>query len=147
MLHKTLLSIACLLTAGLLSTQAQAQANCTMPFQRSGTISMPVGYSGSTATIAVPTGYRLRVDMVSIIQRMATATSRAAAEVASYSGGYYGGYSLPVQEGFYPVDRISTQQVNLYADSGSALYLRASRGPETSTASWAQYSVSGCLVP
>ncbi len=146
MLHKSFLSIACLSTAGLLCADVQAQSNCSMPFQRNGSISMPVGYSGSTASIAVPTGYRLRVDMVSVSQRMASASSRATVEVASYAGGYYAAYTLPVQEGYYPQDRIATQQVSLYADSGSALYVRAYRGTETSTASWAQYSVSGCLV-
>ena len=89
MLHKTVLSIACLLSAGVLSNQAHAQSQCAMPFQRSGTIWLPVGYSGSTGTIAVPTGYRLRVDMVSVNQRMASASSRATVEVASYAGGYY----------------------------------------------------------
>lgn len=146
MLHKTALSLVCLLSTGLLSTQAKAQSACSLPFQRNGTISIPVGYSGSTASVAVPSGYRLRVDMVSVTQRMASASSRASVEVASYAGGYYGAYTLPVQEGYYPQDRIATQQVSMYADSGSALYVRAYRGSETSTASWAQYSVSGCLV-
>ena len=145
--HKTLLSIVCLLSAGLLSGHAQAQANCSLPFQRNGTVTMPVGYSGATASVAVPTGYRLRLDMITVSQSMLTNPSRAAVEVATRAGGYYGVHSLPVQEGYYPSHRVAHHQVSMYADSGTPVFIRAYRGNETSTASHAWYTISGCLIP
>ncbi len=132
--------------AALVGTQAQAALKCSKPFQRSGAIDMPVGYSGGTASINVPAHYRLKLKYVSVLLSLSS-PSRAAFEVGSTAGGHYGAYVLPVLEGYNPNDRQASQAMEIYADPGSLLAVRAYRGSDTTTSTQAQYSVSGCLIP
>lgn len=143
---KKLLILAMLAAASSGITTAHAAFECTRPYQNSGTIALPVNYSGSTASVYVPTGYTLKLGYVSVNVTVASG-ARASFEIGTYSGGQYGAHSLPVLTGYNTQDRQASQQVDLYADGGSPVLVRAYRGTGTTTATTARYTISGCLIP
>lgn len=125
---------------------ARAAFECTKPFQNSGSIALPVNYSGSTASVYVPAGYTLRLTYVSVNVTVASG-ARASFEIGSYAGGQYGAHSLPVLTGYNLQDRQASQALEIYADAGSPVLVRAYRGTGTATATTARYAISGCLIP
>ena len=145
MTPRTLLAATLLLTAGVLPHVAHADTACTMPFQRGGTLPLPAYYAGTTASIAVPAGYRLHLEYVGATVTIVSG-GRPAFSVSTTAGGYSANYPLPVQTGYNLLDRQASQAVSLYADPGTTVSVRIYRGSAT-TASSASYSVSGCLHP
>ncbi len=143
---KKILILAALAAATGAVAPAHAAFECTKPYQNSGTIALPVNYGGSTASIYVPAGYMLKLGYVSVNVTVASG-ARASFEIATYAGGQYGAHSLPVLTGYNVQDRQASQQVDLYADAGSPVLVRAYRGTGTTTATNARYTISGCLIP
>ena len=137
---------ASIFAAACAGTQAQAAFECSQPFQRSGAIALPVGYSGNTASIYVPAGFRLKLSYVSVSLTLMPG-GRAAFEVGSYANGQYAAYALPVQSGYNVYDRQASQAIEISGDAGSPLLVRAYRGTGTTTSTNARYAVSGCLIP
>lgn len=141
---KPLLLLACVAAAAT-CLPAHAATACASPFQRSGTLTLPVNYGGNTASIYVPSGFRLNVGTVSASITIVSG-ARAAFEVATYSGGMYAAYPLPVSTGYGVYDRQTTQAMDLYADSGSPVLIRVYRNAGYNIATTARYALSGCLV-
>lgn len=126
--------------------QAHGDA-CANPFQTSGSIALPAGYSGVTAQFAVPAGYRLQIEQVSAGLRLPATTDRADFQIATTAGGNYAVHDLEVAEGYAAVDRKAFGPVTLYADKGSTVRIFISRITTGYPAGSARWAVTGCLYP
>ncbi|MBW8850127.1 MAG: hypothetical protein JF600_05050 [Xanthomonadales bacterium] len=142
-------NVACLAVILALSpciVQAHGDA-CANPFQTSGSIAIPVNYSGVTAQFAVPAGYRLQIEQGSANMRLPLNTDRADFQIGTTVGGNYAVHNLDVAEGFAASDRKAFGPVTLYADKGSIVRIFISRIATNSPAGSATWAVTGCLYP
>jgi hypothetical protein len=127
---------------------AQAHGDaCAKPFQTSGSIALPVGFSGVTAQFSVPTGYRLQIEQISGSVRLASNTDRATFQVGTTVGGAFAWHELAVAEGFGAIDRKTFGSVTLYADRSTDVRISIGRISPSNPATNAIWAVTGCLYP
>ena len=146
MTPRNVASLAAILALSPCIVQAHGDA-CANPFQTSGSIAIPVNYSGVTAQFAVPAGYRLQIEQVGAGIRLPANTDRADFQIATTAGGNYAVHDLEVAEGYAAVDRKAFGPVTLYADPGSTVRIFISRITTSYPAGSARWAVTGCLYP
>lgn len=138
------LSLFSLLAVAPFAAQAHGDA-CPKPFQATGTMALPAGYSGVTAQFSVPAGYRLQIEQVSAGMRVPATTDRADFQIGTTVGGVYAWHDLEVADGYSVIDRKAFGPVTLYADKGTEVRLALSRITTSYPAGTARWAVTGCL--
>ena len=141
--HRSLLLLA-LLALAPIAAQAHGDA-CPKPFQATGTVAFPAGYSGVTGQFWVPAGYRLQIEQISAGFRLPSATDTADFQIGTIVGGTFAWHDLEVAKGYSDLDRKAFGPVTLYADKGTDVRISIARITSTYTATTARWSVTGCL--
>ena len=141
--HRPLLLLA-LLALAPVAAQAHGDA-CPKPFQATGTVAFPVGYSGVTGQFPVPAGYRLQIEQISAGLRVGSATDTADFQVGTTVGGTFAWHDLAVGVCYSNIDRKAYGPVTLYADKGTDVRIAISRITSGYPAATARWSVTGCL--
>ncbi len=137
-----------LVLAALMCASFAAQAHgdaCPKPFQATGTIALPAGYSGVTAQFTVPVGYRLQIEQISAGFRLPSATDTADFQVGTTVGGIFAWHDLNVAQGYSNLDRKAFGPVTLYADKSTDVRISIARITTSYPAATARWAVTGCL--
>ncbi|MES2671976.1 MAG: hypothetical protein V4673_16385 [Pseudomonadota bacterium] len=141
--HRSFLLLA-LLALAPAAAQAHGDA-CLKPFQATGTVDFPAGYSGVTGQFRVPAGCRLRIEQISAGLRLPSATDTADFQVGTTIGGTFAWHDLEVAQGYRVLDRKAFGPVTLYADKGTDVRISIARITSTYTVTTAWWTVTGCL--
>lgn len=142
-MHAAFLS---LLALSLAPFAAQAHGDaCPKPFQATGSIALPAGYSGVTAQFNVPVGYRLQIEQISAGMRLPASTDTADFQVGTTVGGVFAWHDLEVANGYSNLDRKAFGPVTLYADKGTDVRISIARITTSYPAGSARWAVTGCL--
>lgn len=142
-MHKSFLLLAALCCAPF-AVQAHGDA-CPKPFQATGSIAFPAGYSGVTAQFTVPAGYRLQIEQISAGFRLPAATDTANFTVGTTVGGTFVWHDLEVATGYSDLDRKAFGPVTLYADKNTDVRISIARITASYPATTARWAVTGCL--
>ena len=142
-MHHAFLLLAVLSLAPV-AAQAHGDA-CPKPFQTSGSIALPAGYSGVTAQFTVPAGYRLQIEQISAGLRLPASTDTADFTVGTTVGGAFAWHDLQVAQGYSNLDRKAYGPVTLYADKGTDVRIAIARITASYPAGTARWAVTGCL--
>ena len=142
-IHPVLLLLAVLSLAPV-NAQAHGDA-CAKPFQTTGTIALPAGYSGVTAQFTVPAGYRLQIEQISAGLRLPASTDTADFTVGTTVGGTFAWHDLQVAQGYSNLDRKAFGPVTLYADKSTDVRIAIARITASYPAATARWAVTGCL--
>ena len=117
---------------------------CAHPFQHTGTVVIGPGFTGTVGEFQVLADTRLQIEYVSASVRLGNAGENAAFSIGTTASGIFAWHPLPVDAGYTAVDRLGSQAVALYGDSGTLVKIEISRGSSVGEAT-GRYAVSGCL--
>lgn len=142
-LHRSL-TLAMLLAFAPFAANAHGDS-CPKPFQATGNIALPVGYSGVTAQFTVPAGYRLQIEQISAGLRLPSSSDSADFQVGTTVGGVFAWHDLQVGRGYSDLDRKAFGPVTLYADKSTDVRISIARITTSYPAANARWAVTGCL--
>ncbi len=118
---------------------------CPKPFQATGSIAVPVNYSGVVAQFPVPAGYRLQIEQVSARMRLSLNSDRAYFQLGTTTGGVFAYHELEVAQGYSSIDWKALGPVTLYADKSTDVRVYFTRMGSSYPATTGSWTVSGCL--
>ena len=119
------------------------------PFQEGVQVTLDPGFAGQNGFVPVPTGKRLVIEYASARGSVPAGQTMVFTIVTQLSGELSGKFhTLPATQQFTSASTdsfITGQQVRLYADSGTTVFLRADRNSAAGTGSFL-FTISGYLI-